>query len=88
MEVTDTGTGLTASDTERIFDRFVKAPDSPGTGLGLAIARAIVEAHHGTLTAHSAGPGKGARFAITLPARASHDAGPRTSPRGSPRPRP
>lgn len=90
MEVTDTGTGLTASDTERIFDRFVKAPDSPGTGLGLAIARAIVEAHHGTLTAHSAGPGKGARFAITLPARASHDAGPRTSPKGSPRrgPRP
>ncbi|HWS31616.1 MAG TPA: ATP-binding protein [Actinoplanes sp.] len=42
--------------------------DSPGSGLGLTIARAIVEAHHGTLTADSEGPGTGARFTIALPA--------------------
>jgi len=71
IEVRDSGTGFLAQDSERIFDRFVKAPDSPGSGLGLAIARAIVEAHHGTLTARSDGLGKGARFTITLPANSA-----------------
>ncbi|MCB0913385.1 MAG: HAMP domain-containing histidine kinase, partial [Propionibacteriaceae bacterium] len=43
---------------------------STGSGLGLTISRAIVEAHHGTLTADSDGPGEGARFTITIPAPA------------------
>jgi two-component system sensor histidine kinase BaeS len=68
IAVKDTGSGFPAGDPERIFDRFEKAPNSTGSGLGLTIARAIVEAHHGTLTAHSDGPGEGARFTITLPA--------------------
>jgi len=68
IEVKDSGSGFPVGDAERIFDRFEKAPDSTGSGLGLTIARAIVEAHHGSLTAHSAGPGQGARFTITLPA--------------------
>jgi two-component system, OmpR family, sensor histidine kinase BaeS len=68
IEVKDSGSGFPAGDAERIFGRFEKAPDSPGSGLGLTIARAIVEAHHGTLTAQSDGPGQGARFTITLPA--------------------
>jgi signal transduction histidine kinase len=72
IEVRDSGAGFLAQDSERIFDRFVKAPASPGSGLGLAIARAIVEAHHGTLTAHSDGPGKGARFTMTLPIGEAH----------------
>jgi signal transduction histidine kinase len=67
IEVRDSGTGFPAKDSERIFDRFVKAPDSVGSGLGLAIARAIAEAHHGTLTAHSDGPGQGALFTMTIP---------------------
>jgi len=67
IEVRDSGTGFPPRDSERIFARFVKASDSPGSGLGLAIARAITEAHHGTLTAHSDGPGQGARFTMTLP---------------------
>lgn len=67
IEVRDSGTGFLPQNAERIFDRFVKTADSPGSGLGLAIARAIVEAHHGTLTAHSDGPGKGAQFTMTLP---------------------
>jgi len=66
--VKDSGRGFPEGDAERIFDRFEKATDSPGSGLGLTIARAIVEAHHGTLTAQSDGPGQGARFTITLPA--------------------
>jgi signal transduction histidine kinase len=71
IEVKDSGRGFPEGDAERIFDRFEKAPNSTGSGLGLTIARAIVEAHHGTLTAQSEGPGRGARFTITLPAGAS-----------------
>jgi two-component system sensor histidine kinase BaeS len=68
IEVRDSGCGFPEGDAERIFDRFEKAPNSTGSGLGLTIARAIVEAHHGTLTAQSDGPGQGARFTIALPA--------------------
>ncbi len=71
ITVTDTGVGLTPTETGQIFRRFAKAADSPGSGLGLTIARAIVEAHHGTLTADSDGPGTGACFTITLPASGS-----------------
>ncbi len=73
IEVTDSGSGFSDRDPERIFDRFEKAPNSPGSGLGLTIARAIVEAHHGTLTAHSSGVGRGACFTITLPAGLPRD---------------
>lgn len=69
ITVTDTGAGFTPTDSDRIFRRFAKGPDSPGSGLGLTIARAIVEAHHGTLTATSQGPGTGAQFTIALPTR-------------------
>ena len=41
-------------------------------GLGLAIARHIIELHGGTITAESAGEGKGSTFRITLPVRAIH----------------
>ena len=41
--------------------------DDPASGLGLAIARAIVEAHGGTITAEST-VGKGTTISITLPA--------------------
>lgn len=74
IDVRDSGRGFVPLDSERIFERFVKAPDSPGSGLGLAIARAIVEAHQGTLTARSDGLGEGALFTMSLPGRS---AGPR-----------
>jgi heavy metal sensor kinase len=71
VSVTDTGIGIAAGDTERIFEPFVRldaarARDTGGTGLGLAIARSIVAAHEGTITVESA-PGAGSRFAIRLP---------------------
>jgi two-component system sensor histidine kinase BaeS len=74
IEVRDSGRGFPEGDAERIFDRFQKAPDSTGSGLGLTIARAIIEAHHGSLTAHSTGTGQGACFTITLPANGERSA--------------
>ncbi|MGH3049114.1 MAG: sensor histidine kinase [Gaiellaceae bacterium] len=73
LEVSDTGIGLTADDAEKLFDRFFRssravAAQIPGTGLGLFIARAIAEAHGGTIGAHPR-DGVGTVFRIELPAR-------------------
>ncbi len=71
LDVTDTGAGFDAADAGRLFDRFYRADParSPqgGTGIGLTIGRALVQAHGGSLTATSPGPGRGATFTITLP---------------------
>jgi signal transduction histidine kinase len=73
LEVSDTGIGLGPDEAELVFDRFfrssrVVAQQVPGTGLGLFIARAIVEAHAGTIAA-STRAGGGTTFRIELPAR-------------------
>ncbi|MFZ3573187.1 HAMP domain-containing sensor histidine kinase [Streptomyces sp. BH097] len=50
LEVLDRGPGLAEVDTERIFDRFYRAPaarSSPGSGLGLSIVREVAAAHGG-----------------------------------------
>ena len=73
LEVSDTGIGLGSDEAELVFDRFfrssrVVAQQVPGTGLGLFIARAIVEAHGGTIAA-STRDGGGTTFHVELPAR-------------------
>lgn len=66
--VADTGLGIPVSEQERIFEAGSRLDlERPGSGLGLAIARAIAEAHGGTLTVRSE-PGTGATFTIALPA--------------------
>ncbi|MFE6995897.1 sensor histidine kinase [Microbacterium sp. NPDC057659] len=68
LEVADDGPGL--PDDLAAFDRFARGDtsrsrgDGGGTGLGLAIARAVVEAHGGTIEVV---PGEGATFVISLP---------------------
>jgi signal transduction histidine kinase len=73
LEVSDTGIGLGPDEAELVFDRFfrssrVVAQQVPGTGLGLFIARAIVDAHAGTIAA-SMREGSGTTFHVELPAR-------------------
>lgn len=73
--VTDTGQGFDPDLAAQLFERFYRGDSSrtassAGSGIGLTIAKAIVKAHHGQLTGHSDGPGKGARFEITLPVAA------------------
>jgi signal transduction histidine kinase len=69
IDVSDTGSGISASDLDRIFHRFQQTAASPprGLGLGLYISRAIVEAHGGLIWVDSE-PGKGSTFSFTLPA--------------------
>lgn len=66
LQVADTGSGMTAAELERAFDRFHKGPESRGAGLGLAIARSLVAAHGGALRATSE-PGHGTTMRVTLP---------------------
>jgi signal transduction histidine kinase len=76
LVVTDTGTGIGASDLPHIFERFYRADPARqhrgGSGIGLTISRAIVDAHGGTLVATSEGPGRGATFTATLPETGHH----------------
>jgi signal transduction histidine kinase len=70
LEVTDTGSGIEPQFLPYVFERFRQGATGPrhaGVGLGLAIVRHLVELHGGTVTAQSAGPGKGATFVIELP---------------------
>ena len=68
LEVADDGPGIPAELLPTVFDRFAKSPESRGTGLGLAIAKAIIEAHGGTISAQSR-PGQGTTIRIELPKR-------------------
>ncbi len=69
--VRDDGTGIEPDQLGRIFDRFHRTDEGRGraeggSGLGLAIARAIVEAHGGSISAEST-PGHGATIRFSIP---------------------
>jgi two-component system cell cycle sensor histidine kinase PleC len=73
VSVEDTGCGIPAEMTERVFREFQQVDNSStrragGTGLGLAIVRRIVELHGGEVTLQSI-PGKGSTFSFTIPVR-------------------
>lgn len=70
VSISDQGQGIAAADLERIFTRFTRAESVRGVqglGLGLYIARAIIEAHGGTIRAESKGLGQGSTFVVRLP---------------------
>ena len=70
LSIRDTGTGISASDIPRIFDRFYRGaqPDwqiSRGSGLGLALGKWIAE-RHGTQLRVESVPGEGSCFSFLL----------------------
>jgi signal transduction histidine kinase len=85
LMVQDEGIGIAPRDLQRIFDAFSSTGDvalhssgktkfkGAGPGLGLPIAKGIVEAHGGTIWAHSAGYSEtdhpGSTFHIMIPMR-------------------
>ena len=78
LEVSDTGSGISREALPRIFERFWQADlthtrGHGGLGLGLSLVGHFIELHGGSVTAHSEGPGKGARFVIALPRTGAPD---------------
>jgi two-component system sensor histidine kinase BaeS len=71
IKIRDNGPGIAPRDLPYIFERFYRADQSRtrftgGSGIGLTIAKAIVEAHKGSITVQSE-MGKGSEFIISLP---------------------
>jgi len=71
IAVRDNGAGIPPEDLPHIFERFYRADKSRnrltgGAGIGLTIAKAIVDAHKGSIQVHSK-VGEGTEFTITLP---------------------
>lgn len=71
LSISDQGTGLTAAEQPKIWDRFVRgdrhAAATSGSGLGLWIANAFIAANDGKMNAVSEGAGLGTTVAIELP---------------------
>jgi len=75
LVVKDTGRGIDSAFLPHVFERFRQGDASStrrhgGLGLGLALVRDLVELHGGSVSAQSAGEGKGAMFMVRLPTMA------------------
>jgi signal transduction histidine kinase len=69
VSVRDNGIGIPPADQPRIWDRLYRADKSRnqrGLGLGLSLVKAVVEAHHGTVSVQSE-LGEGSEFVVSLP---------------------
>ena len=69
--VSDNGTGLGQDEAAQVFDRFFRGTNAAaryegGTGLGLPVAKAIVEAHGGSIGLDGR-PGRGVEVRVVLP---------------------
>jgi PAS domain S-box-containing protein len=72
VRISDSGQGISPEHLPFIFERFRQADSSTrrahgGLGLGLSIVRSLAELQGGVVTAASAGEGRGATFAVSLP---------------------
>jgi two-component system C4-dicarboxylate transport sensor histidine kinase DctB len=69
IRVKDNGPGIEPKRLDKIFSPFYTSKSS-GTGLGLAISKKLVDAHGGSIEAHSV-PGSGTEFVLTFPRHAT-----------------
>ncbi|HEX2920651.1 MAG TPA: hybrid sensor histidine kinase/response regulator [Bacteroidales bacterium] len=74
ITVSDTGIGITSTDTENLFTEFVrikneKTRNISGSGLGLSIVKKVIELYHGTIDVEST-PDVGSTFTVRLPKKA------------------
>lgn len=71
VRIKDSGIGLTKEEASQAFQRFFRGGKAQsharGTGLGLPVAKAIVEAHKGSIALEGE-PGGGALATVVLPA--------------------
>ena len=74
VRIKDSGIGIAVRVLPHIFDLYVQADATSarsrsGMGIGLALVRAIVQLHGGSVSAESAGLGRGSEFLVRLPAQ-------------------
>ncbi len=72
LSVRDRGSGISAEDQKRIFERFYRADNARvrnvrGSGIGLSLVKHIAESHGGRVEVESA-PGRGSTFTVFVPA--------------------
>ena len=91
LSVSDHGSGISAEEQPRVFERFYRASNARarnvrGSGIGLSLVKFIAEAHGGRVHVASA-PGQGSTFTVFIPAAplaatpvASVDDGDKTAP--------
>ncbi len=73
FSVTDTGQGLPAEDTERVYEAFFSTKVE-GMGIGLNLCRRIIESHQGRIVSenlYNAGEVTGCRFSFWIPVEAA-----------------
>jgi CheY-like chemotaxis protein/nitrogen-specific signal transduction histidine kinase len=72
IRLEDTGRGISADTLAHLFEPFVQGEKGldrsrGGLGLGLALVKGLTELHHGKVSVHSDGVGRGAQFVVKLP---------------------
>ena len=72
VRVRDTGVGIPPEQLPRLFEMFYQADPAldrqgGGLGIGLTLVHRLLEMHHGSVEAHSAGAGHGSEFVVRLP---------------------
>jgi len=76
LRVRDTGTGISADEMPRLFERFHRVENArgrthEGSGIGLALVQELVKLHGGSITATSV-TGSGTTFVVRLPLGSAH----------------
>jgi len=72
IKVKDNGVGVEPALITKIFDLFGQVEDAlhrsrGGLGVGLTMVKKLTVMHGGSVSAYSAGPGKGSEFTVRLP---------------------